>query len=414
MRIAVIDLLFNWPPDGGARVDVKEVFSRIARYHELKLFAPKLDNVVSRGTITGDVGFEVQPISFCPSAFNRWKVVERFSTALDNYQPDLVFITDGWHMKPWAAMAARNYPTILRFFAYECLCLRHHGTFMCGSRSCFRSHIGNLLLDYTYCNACALKQMARDVLAGYPGMFYEYIGAMAFFPTYPCTVKTMIKRARAILVYNSLIQSIISPMNSSVHIIPGGINPEQFPQQPFKDKKPFRIGMVGRINDYNKGYGVLREAFVKLLEKNYDVELWLTGKAPETLPELPRVYYKGWFSPETLHHFYADLDICVVPSIWQEPFGIVAVEAMASGKPVIVTRVGGLQHIIQHNITGISVPKLSADQLVEAFELLILNSDLRKRIGEAAAVKARKMYSWDTIVEKYYLPIIEKQSMENW
>jgi len=87
---------------------------------------------------------------------------------------------------------------------------------------------------------------------------------------------------------------------------------------------------------------------------------------------------------------------------------MVAVEAMASGKPVIVSRVGGLQHIIEHGVTGFSAPSDDSDAWVEILIQLINDPDLRRRISERAAADVREKYTWDHIVESYYLPLFNE------
>lgn len=406
MRIAVLDLVFNWPPDGGGRVDVQEVFSRLAKRHQVKLFAPYYRDLLPRGRIEGDVGFEVETIPFTARTFTRWGVVRRFREALDRYCPDLVFITDGWHMKPWAAVAAEAYPTIIRFYAYECLCLRLHGTFMKGDQSCYRTHLGNFILDYPYCNACGLKLMMRDILVKNDAFLKEYLAATVFWPTYRTTVRRVLKNARAVIVSNRLIHGFISRYNHNTLIFPGAISPERFPRQPFRNQPSVRIGMVGRLRDANKGYIYLRRAFIRLLEMDQDVELWCTGDPPAGFPDLPGVHYTGWYSQDTLSEFYSQVDICVIPSIWQEPFGLVALEAMSSGKPVVVTRVGGLQNLVEHGKTGFIVPPRSADQLADVLRELIRNPELRREMGRAGAEIVRTAHTWDHVVEKYYLPLL--------
>jgi hypothetical protein len=63
-RVAIVDLLFRWPPDGGARVDVKEIGARLARHHDVRLFVPRHWMRIGRGRVQGDMGLSAaaQPI----------------------------------------------------------------------------------------------------------------------------------------------------------------------------------------------------------------------------------------------------------------------------------------------------------------------------------------------------------------
>jgi glycosyltransferase involved in cell wall biosynthesis len=75
-------------------------------------------------------------------------------------------------------------------------------------------------------------------------------------------------------------------------------------------------------------------------------------------------------------------DIIVVPSIFEEPFGRVNIEAMAAGKPVIASRVGGIPEVIEDNVSGILVPNGDGDALAKAMIKLIDDAELRRRLGE--------------------------------
>jgi glycosyltransferase involved in cell wall biosynthesis len=81
--------------------------------------------------------------------------------------------------------------------------------------------------------------------------------------------------------------------------------------------------------------------------------------------------------------------IAVVPSVWQETLGFVAVEAMIAGSPVVASDVGGLREVVQHGSTGLLVPPGDADALAAALDSLLDNPDLRKRMGEAGRERAR-------------------------
>jgi glycosyltransferase involved in cell wall biosynthesis len=81
--------------------------------------------------------------------------------------------------------------------------------------------------------------------------------------------------------------------------------------------------------------------------------------------------------------------IAVVPSVWHETLGFVAVEAMIAGCPVVASDVGGLREVVQDGSTGRLVPAGDADALAEALDSLTEQAELRKRLGEAAAERAR-------------------------
>jgi glycosyltransferase involved in cell wall biosynthesis len=89
--------------------------------------------------------------------------------------------------------------------------------------------------------------------------------------------------------------------------------------------------------------------------------------------------------------FLDAMDVLVVPSLWEEPFGLVAVEGMARSLPVVATRSGGLQEIVEHGVTGFIVDK-DARALREAVEPLLTDPVLRARMGEAGRDRVERMF----------------------
>jgi D-inositol-3-phosphate glycosyltransferase len=140
-------------------------------------------------------------------------------------------------------------------------------------------------------------------------------------------------------------------------------------------------------------------------------------------PELERLYdlrralqledvvaFVGAKEQAELVPYFAAADFVVVPSDY-ESFGMVALEAMATGTPVIVSSVGGLVHLVQDGVTGLTTPPRDPAALALRMRQLLEAPELRARLGTQASIVARQ-YDWSCIVERMidevYVPLIER------
>jgi glycosyltransferase involved in cell wall biosynthesis len=110
-----------------------------------------------------------------------------------------------------------------------------------------------------------------------------------------------------------------------------------------------------------------------------------------------RVFFRGQLPHNALSTYLREAAISVQPSVW-EPFGITVVEAMASGLPVVASRVGGLPEVIEDGSSGILVEPDNANDLATALLVLLDNITLRREMGRAARLRAEQKFSWDDAV----------------
>ncbi len=166
------------------------------------------------------------------------------------------------------------------------------------------------------------------------------------------------------------------------------------------------ILMTGRGDDASKGAAILKKAGELLCRNRDDFEIWVTSSDMS----LETAWYKpvGWHSFDEIKEFYKQSDICVVPSIWEEPFGLVAVEAMATGRPVVVANVGGLQEIVTPGETGYIYERDKPEQLAGHIETLLSDSELRERMGAAGRKCVEERYQWRKVIETHYPPLLEE------
>ena len=106
--------------------------------------------------------------------------------------------------------------------------------------------------------------------------------------------------------------------------------------------------------------------------------------------------FPGFVSVEERNYLYRQAALAIIPSLY-EPFGIVALEAMATGLPVVASDTGGLAEIIQHGHNGMKVPPGEATALADTVCFLLDNADEASRLSENARKTVRELYSWDTI-----------------
>jgi D-inositol-3-phosphate glycosyltransferase len=110
-----------------------------------------------------------------------------------------------------------------------------------------------------------------------------------------------------------------------------------------------------------------------------------------------QIVFVGAVQHDRLPLYYSAADVCVVPSYY-ESFGLVAVEAMACGTPVVASRVGGLTSTIRDGVTGYLIPWRCPEPFTERLETLLANSELRDNLGSAAR-KAAEDFGWERVAD---------------
>jgi glycosyltransferase involved in cell wall biosynthesis len=196
--------------------------------------------------------------------------------------------------------------------------------------------------------------------------------------------------------------------HDKVEVIPNGIDLERFTGNDGRiildgDPSILYMGHLSR----RKGVDVLIRGMAKLKSGLPNFKLHLVGGGNNSPFALlarefgieKHVIFHGWGMPSMLPSYYKSADICVFPSR-HEGFGIVILEAMASGKPVIASDIPSFQEIISNGIDGRLFKSEDADSLSKAVIALYQDSHLRRELTYNALEKA-KMYSWDKIAEKY-------------
>jgi 1,4-alpha-glucan branching enzyme len=169
---------------------------------------------------------------------------------------------------------------------------------------------------------------------------------------------------------------------------------------------------IGRLV-YEKGVQVLLEAMPSVLAQVPGAKLVVAGAGPmrQTLERRAaemglgdRVAFWGFIDDGTKAELYAAADLCVFPSLY-EPFGIVALEAMASRTPLVVSDVGGLAEIVEHGTTGFKALPGHTESLAWHVTEQLLNGEAGRRMADRAHEQVRACYSPSAIageVQKLY------------
>ena len=185
-----------------------------------------------------------------------------------------------------------------------------------------------------------------------------------------------------------------------VSVVPNGIDPSEL--APVADLAALRrrfaapeerlVLLVGRLV-YEKGFQVALEALPGLIERLGDVRFVVAGSGTheEELHTLATALgldghgtFLGWIGDDVLHSLYRIADLTVVPSIY-EPFGLVALEAMASGCPCLVADTGGLREVVPHENVGLRFRSRDPESLGAVAERLLSDVELRERLVAEAS-----------------------------
>lgn len=199
-----------------------------------------------------------------------------------------------------------------------------------------------------------------------------------------------------------------------INVVPNGVNINLFNgiERDYDFRRQYAMDnekiilFMGRLV-YEKGIQNLIAAMPKILHNYHDAKLVICGKGG-MLNELRnqanslglgnKVYFAGYMNSKNVQKMYKCADISVFPSTY-EPFGIVALEAMLSGTPVVVSDVGGLNEIVDHGINGMKSYAGNPNSLADSILSLLFDPKLCANIVKNAGAKVRKDYNWQKIAQ---------------
>ncbi len=229
------------------------------------------------------------------------------------------------------------------------------------------------------------------------------------------------------------LKRVFQTPGDKLRVIPNGVYPSEFQNtniDPVKirsrysapdEKVIFHIGRIVR----EKGLGVLLEALPMVLAVEPRVKLVISGKG-QYLDELRhrayqlgiynRIYFTGYIDDNTRNALFQCADVAVFPSLY-EPFGIVALEGMAAGTPVVVSDTGGMSEIVKHGVNGLKAYPDNVISLADNIIWALQHPDHTLQMKRKAMEDIETLYNWDRIAKKtrdVYQQVLDEFNSSPW
>jgi L-malate glycosyltransferase len=267
-----------------------------------------------------------------------------------------------------------------------------------------------------------LTWIMRFVRIAHDGMNYIVTAHGSELPTlendkrYPyLTGESLAKASR--LVANSFwtkawIKKVFgNDFNHKMRMIPGGVDPSLFPETKDTTTIDEKYGLAGKKVVLFSGKLTKYKGVKYLIQaaKQIDAMICIAGDGPErkSLEKLAKdlkvknVKFCGLVQNGELIKFYYRADVCVVPSVWDEPLGLVVLEAMVTKTPVVVTRKGGIPLLVKDGVNGLFIRPRNSKEIAEKVNILFTNEQLRTKIGIKARQTVLEKFTWDKIASGY-------------
>ena len=194
----------------------------------------------------------------------------------------------------------------------------------------------------------------------------------------PWLARWILRRARLVVAASSFLAAEARALGArDVRVVPSGV---AIPASVGEPEEPPHVLYVGRLS--------AEKGVEELVEAARGLPLRIVGDGPLRVPTA------GFVPPGELGPWYERAAVVAAPSR-REGYGVAAREAMAWGRPVVATAVGGLVDAVDDDVTGLLVPPRDPGALRHALERLLGDHELRERLGAAARAKAQRELSYD-------------------
>ncbi len=286
-------------------------------------------------------------------------------------------------------MLIKNFITLVIIHDHDYYCIRHHKYFPVNRKNCHRP------FGLMRCSICSKLLERSD--GRFPVRLINIFQRKR-------TLK-LIRNANAFFVLSEFMRSNLV-MNKfkkeSIYKIYPFIETKECREKlPAKTAELLYIGQIIR----GKGVDLLIE-IVRYINKPFHLSIVGKGNDEESIKQLieeyglqDKVEFVGWTSK--VDPYYNKADVLLVPSRWQEPFGLIGIEAFSHQKPVIGFDVGGIGEWLKNGVNGYLIPETDIKQFAEKIEELINNPGLMKKMGKAGYDLIEKKYQKENFLEAF-------------
>jgi glycosyltransferase involved in cell wall biosynthesis len=407
IKVAVVSFLFNWPSTGGGIVHTVELCQFLVRAgYEVRHFYARCA-AWEIGRVEAAVSFASVALDFDAASWTLESIQDGYRRAVADFDPDYVILTDSWNIKPVLAEAVQDYPYVLRLQALECLCPLNNVRLLPEPDGRARQCPLHQFAAPAECGRCIRERGLSS------GSLHQAERALSGVGTasYQERLLRVFRNAEAVLVVNPLTEAMLGPYCRTVRVVTAGMDPGRFPwpwpEEPRRERRTTSFLFAGLVDEWMKGFRVVHEACEILWRRRQDFELIATADPPCQVDAFTRCI--GWQSQEDLPRRLRAADVLVVPTVAQEALGRTAVEAMAVGRPVVASRLGGLPFTVADGATGLLFEPGEPRDLAQKLEALLDDPALRERFGQAARRRFEEHYAWPVIIEKHYRPLLHRR-----
>lgn len=320
----------------------------------------------------------ITSFSFIPN-----NALKKLKEILFKEKPDVVYLhkIDNLHV---IQFCSRSFATFFYMHGYRYICPGTEKYFIRQEKIC-KKNFGLQCLFYPYSKMCNNRRPDRVLKS-----FYKVLKA-----------KEALKNIHIIVASNYVRERFIQEgfNGTRISVIPYFTS---LPKKFGNSNNPKKILYLGRIAEV-KGVNHLLKALA-LVESDYEVTITGEGKNLNNLKKLEKslpidgkVKFVGWVNRKHRDELLKDCAFVVMPSLWPECFGIVGIEAMAFGKPVVAYNVGGVSDWLKDGVNGFLVPRADYKKLAEKIDFLLNNPDITSELG----MKGRDMVRADFSAEKH-------------